>query len=221
MIRCLSLPPPPFCQREALRYAGVQSADQDMAALLDSVYHQAAPALSYRVCFGEFPLCIRGNICDLGFAKTESAALARHLMGCESILVMGATIGISLDRLILRWGRLSPARALMLQALGTERIESTCDAFCEKMEGDLSPRGLHLTPRFSPGYGDLPLSLQRDLFSALAPENKIGLTLNSSLIMSPSKSVTALMGLTREKPNPIPNPCRSCAAGDCAYRRSQ
>ena len=45
--------------------------------------------------------------------------------------------------------------------LGTERIEALCDAFCRTMAETLpdSP----LTARFSPGYGDLPLTLQEDI----------------------------------------------------------
>jgi cobalamin-dependent methionine synthase I len=52
-----------------------------------------------------------------------------------------------------------------------------------------------LRPRFSPGYGDLPLELQTNLFKVLDCQHFIGLTLNDSMLMSPSKSVTAIVGL--------------------------
>ena len=74
---------------------------------------------------------------------------------------------------------------------GMERIEALCDAFCK----DLSMEYGALTPRFSPGYGDLPLDIQRSVFRFLEPEIKIGLTLSESLIMCPSKSVTAFVGI--------------------------
>ena len=80
---------------------------------------------------------------------------------------------------------------MFFQAIGAERIESLCDAFCAEREAE----GLRLRPRFSPGYGDLPLELQRDLFRGLDCSRKIGLTLNESLLMSPSKSVTAIAGI--------------------------
>ena len=74
-----------------------------------------------------------------------------------------------------------------MQALGAERVEALCDAFCAEFEG--------AKMRFSPGYGDLPLDTQRALFALLDCPRKLGLTLNESLLMSPSKSVTAIMGL--------------------------
>lgn len=220
MIRLISLPPPPFCLREALRYAGVNSPSPDGAALMESAWREAESHLSYQVCWGKFPLSMAEDACDPGFACIKSRALARHLAGCEAVIVMGATLGVGLDRLIMKYGRLSPARALSLQALGAERIEALCDAFCEKIGAEAAAEGLYLTSRFSPGYGDLPLETQRDIFRILRPEGKIGLTLNDSMIMSPSKSVTALIGLSRDKKNPPANPCRGCGKGDCAYRRS-
>ena len=88
--------------------------------------------------------------------------------------------------------RLSPARAVMLQALGTERVESLCDIFCEDFGIDNS---VVLKPRFSPGYGDLSLDTQKDIFSVLNCPKNIGVYLNDSLLMSPSKSVTAFAGI--------------------------
>ena len=49
-------------------------------------------------------------------------------------------------------------------------------------------------PRFSPGYGDFPLTAQRDIFAILDCPKRIGLSLNQSLLLSPTKSVTAVIG---------------------------
>ena len=89
----------------------------------------------------------------------------------------------------------APASALLCQAIGAERIEALCDAFTDWLEAEVSPRGLFLRPRFSPGYGDLPLTLQREILRALDSPRTLGITLNRSLLMSPSKSVTAIIGL--------------------------
>ena len=83
----------------------------------------------------------------------------------------------------------------MFQALGAERIESLCDTFCNDMNNEL---GVRLKPRFSAGYGDLPLEVQKDIFRVLDCPRKIGLTLNDSLLMSPTKSVTAIVGIEDE-----------------------
>ena len=78
---------------------------------------------------------------------------------------------------------------------GLERIEALCDEFCRDMERELALLGFCTTKRFSPGYSDLPLEIQRDIFRVLGCEKRIGLMLNESLLMSPSKSVTAIVGI--------------------------
>ncbi len=122
---------------------------------------------------------------------TSSTALRRHLEGCMECLILAGTAGLTYDRLIRKNTRLSPAKALWYQAIGASAIESVLDAFCDEMEKKIGP----LTTRFSPGYGDLPLSMQKDLFAVLKPEKAIGLTLNESLLMTPTKSVTAIIGI--------------------------
>ena len=100
---------------------------------------------------------------------------------------------MGLDRLIARYSSLSPVRALCLQAIGAERIESLCDTF----QTELCYATFHgrIHARFSPGYGDLPLDFQREIFRTLDCPRRIGLSLSESLLMSPSKSVTALIGI--------------------------
>ena len=107
----------------------------------------------------------------------------------------------------------------MLQAIGAERIEALCDVFCEKIRLDAESAGLFPRPRFSPGYGDFPLELQKDIFRVLDCSRKIGLTLNESLLMSPSKSVTAVIGLGPCAGTDHPIRCGACGKTDCIYRR--
>ena len=139
-------------------------------------------------------------------------------------MLFAATVGLELDRRIAREGRLSPARGLLLQALGAERIEALCDAFCQAMEESLACQGLFPRPRFSPGYGDLPLECQAPLLQALDASRQIGVALNGSLLMSPSKSVTAIQGFSpvRRCPSGTPEKCGGCAmASTCPFRRTE
>lgn len=219
-MRIFQFQPPPFCRREALRYAGAREETEEIVALLDSAWEEAEGQLSYRVCCREYPLDRDGDEWLLHFSGVHSVSLSRHLRGCRKILLMAATVGMGMDRLILKYGKIAPARGLMMQSIGAERIEALCDVFCARMAEEMGGRGLFLTPRFSPGYGDLPLTVQQNIFQALQPENAIGLTLNSSLIMAPSKSVTAIIGCTHEKQDLPHDPCRGCGMGNCLYRRS-
>ena len=180
MITVKTLPAPPVDRREIFRYARAGTPTPELEALLDACLKEAAPVLSYRVCFGEFPIKIDGARIDFGFAAAESAALAKFLAGAHAAILLAATVGAPLDRLIARAQVTSPTKALLFDAIGVERVEALCDAFSD-------------SPRFSPGYGDLPLEFQREIFRALDCPRKIGLSLGESLLMTPSKFVTAIL----------------------------
>lgn len=187
---------PPVNEREVLRYMGVTGrANGEVLALLRSCIEESARVFTPRVCFREVLLRREGDLLDLGMARVRSASLSKALCGCERVVLLAATVGLGIDRLIAAYSRISPARAVCMQAVGAERIEALCDAFCQSLSAEYAKRGIALRPRFSPGYGDLPLELQTDLFKALDCQHFIGLTLNDSMLMSPSKSVTAIVGL--------------------------
>ena len=215
MIYTKNYPAPELNERECLRYAGTtpQAISAEEKALFESCLAEVGNKLSYKVCWGRFPVQRGENSLDFGFLQTDSRALMKNLEGCEEVIVFAATIGLEIDRSIRRYTNLSPAKALFFQAIGAERIESLCDTFCDELKGD----GLQLRPRFSPGYGDLPLELQKDIFRVLDCPRKIGLSLNESLLMSPSKSVTAIIGIGRGEAE-AENTCSACEKSDCAYR---
>ncbi len=190
---------PPINECEVLRYMGARDATDEVSALLTECIEEAKDALTCCACFREFDLQIDGTVLALGFAKTDSISLSKNLQDCERVILFAATVGLGIDRLITRYTRVSPARALCFGAIGAERIESLCDALCQQLAKDCENQGLILRPRFSPGYGDLPLSLQRDIFDALGCSQRIGLFLNESLLMTPTKSVTAIVGVCRKE----------------------
>ena len=205
---------PPVNEREALRYAGVKESTPEINALLQECIQLCQNCLTPRVCYRFYPIT-RENGLDLGFVKTDSSALKRNLAGCNEIVLFAATIGLEMDRLIARYARLSPARSVMLQGIGAERIEALCDAF----EEELIRQGHELSSRFSPGYGDLALDLQRNIFAALDCPKHIGVSLNESLLMSPSKSVSAIIGLNGETSERCVHNCALCTLTNCLYRR--
>ncbi len=211
-----SYSPPPVECREILRYAGAKVGSPEIIGIMEECLGEIEGRLAYRVCFGEFPVNRRDGIIDLGFARTDSSDLGKNLADCRRVVVFAATVGIELDRLIARCVRLSPVKALMLQAIGAERIEALCNVFSAEVAELAAREGLHARPRFSPGYGDLPLELQRDIFAALDCPKHIGLTLNESLLMSPSKSVTAIIGIGGQEAD-CPSGCAACGQKDCTF----
>lgn len=176
---------------EILRYLGVPSNATEALSLVNECIDEALGALSYKVCYIQTDILREGDTLCIGNIKTSSTALKKNLDGCGRAVIFAATVGISLDRIIARYSAISPTKAVIFDAIGSERIEALCDAFCE----DISHGHRELKPRFSPGYGDLPIEVQRELFTLLDCPRKIGLTLNESMLMSPSKSVTAIIGI--------------------------
>lgn len=209
---------PPIDRREIIRYMGARELTDELEALLDACLKEAEGRLRYAVCWREIPVSVDGNRVELGFAAVESSALAGRLCGCGTAVVFAATVGLELDRLIARYGRLQPVKALIFQAIGAERIEALCDVFCADVRRQAQERGESTRQRFSPGYGNVPLTLQEDLFRVLDCSRKIGLTLNGSLLMTPTKSVTALIGVEKGQQQPDKEKCSTCTKGDCIFR---
>ncbi len=185
------LPLSSYNLNDIMRYCNAKPGNRQLEALFESCADQIGTKFSNRICWCEFDVSICDDKLDLGFTKTESLLLKNYLSDCKKIILFAATIGIEIDRLIMKYSSYLSSRAVMFQAIGTERIETLCDDF----EAKLKYGGRIIKPRVSPGYGDIPLELQKDIFLTLGCSKNIGLTLNDSLLMSPTKSVTAIIGI--------------------------
>lgn len=184
-------------KREIMRYMSSLGGGDEILKLIDECLAEVREMLQYKVCYAVLPADIDGDVISLPCGHIESKNLAKNLSGCDKTIVFAATIGVGIDRLISKYSRLSPTKALCFQAIGAERVEALCDDFCEKMKSEFKKSGEKLKPRFSPGYGDLPLETQKMIFSLLDCPKRIGVALSDTLLMSPSKSVTAFVGITR------------------------
>ena len=209
-------------KREALRYLGYGTggADRETEKLLEDCLLEAKEAADLRHVCREYSLSVSPEgLLDCGIFQTESRSLKRVLKDCDRVLFMAATLGSGVDRLLFRYGKLSIARAVFLQAASAAMIESYCNGLCAGWKREYEKQGLFLRPRFSPGYGDFPLSVQPAVLRALEAEKRIGLTLTDGFLMLPSKSVTAVMGISRTPAFCAPEGCEACGKTDCAYRR--
>ncbi len=150
----------------------------------------------------------------------ESRNLASNLAQCSRVVLLAATLGIAADKLLQRYEVLNMAKAAIIQACGAACIEAYCNILQEKICDACSSDGdrLYLRPRFSPGYGDLPLQAQKTIFEELECTKRIGLTLTDSLLMYPTKSVTAFIGLTANPQGCHINKCETCDNMECAFR---
>ncbi len=190
---------PEFNVREILRYAGMREFDIKVAKTTEECLKEAQNAFVYNVCYDEFDVAVTGDGVKLGDLDIISKDLCKNLEGCKKAVVFAATVGLEIDRLIARYSKTAPVKALLMQAIGAERIEALANLFNNYITERESELGNCTRPRFSPGYGDLPLNIQNNIFSYLDCHRKIGLSLNESLLMSPSKSVTAIIGIAENK----------------------
>ena len=110
-----------------MRYAGVKGEAAELDALLDECLKELDGKLSCKVCYSEYPVKIEGDAIDITFAMVSSKDLAKNLKGCGHVLVFAATVGLGVDRLIAKYGSISPTKSLLFQAIGAERIESLCN----------------------------------------------------------------------------------------------
>lgn len=211
-------------EKEVLRYLGFHGATPDMQtrAYIEEIAAAAELAAEPKNIYGEFSLVhMSHDALKIGEEIYQSKAMCRHLRTSERVLAFSATLGIGADRLLRRFTATESAKAAVAQAVLAAMIESYCDTVCETIAEREQKNGWYLRPRFSPGYGDLPLTDQKKLFKQLEITKRIGVTLTDTCLMLPTKSVTAFIGLTRD-PQPCGHTdCMLCGNADCAYRTAQ
>lgn len=180
-------------RREALRYLGYrgQNPQDDMAALFDRAHKELQTCAALKACFAQYDLMMDNDALQIGDLRLQSASLAKNLQGCKSLFLFAATLGAGVDRLLLRFSKTEPSFALVFDAYCSAAVEGWCNLVNEKLG-----EGRTLRPRFSPGYGDVPLAVQPQILSMLDATRKLGITLTDTLFMTPCKSVTAFVGIS-------------------------
>jgi len=206
----------------ALRYLGcARTTDEqilrsvDKAALL--VEQTAQPrhvTFSAPISRGENGVSIQGT--TLSLPGKDIADLLRE--STDAILLC-ATLGSRVDRLIRQWQIKDLSFAAMLDACASSAVEVLCDSLERDLTAQYGQTGLFLTDRFSPGYGDLPLKVQSSLCAVLDTQRRIGVQVSSSSILNPRKSVTAVLGVC-STPQPRRDRCQGCLQYDtCPLRK--
>ena len=211
-------------RKETLRYLGLgkHEPDPETERLLEECIREAESAADFRHLIREYPLIMEddGTI-NGGCFRVKSENLRKNLAGCDSVLVMAVTVGAQVDRLLARYGKLSVAKAVVMQAAAAAMVEAYCNELNAGWKKEYLEKGLYLRPRFSPGYGDFPLSAQKEILDGLEAGKRIGITLTEGYLMMPSKSVTAVIGVSRTPAACTIEGCEACGKKDCVFRRCQ
>lgn len=153
------------------------------------------PAMSCRYAYIRTPVDYPSEgVCRFDFAEIKSEDLFKNLRGCREVFVFAVTLGIGVDRLLCRLNLTSRTEHFIVDALSSAAVESLCDITDKKIRSTACTSDVKFRPRFSPGYGDVDIWVQRPLLNRLQADKTLGITLNSAYLMTPMKSITAIMG---------------------------
>ncbi len=197
-------------RNEALRYLGYKGTPDSQTALLLDRAEKALSAVNPAFCCrimekSECGMLLQGN------------DIRKHLSDCERVIIFAATLGVAFERLLRTAEIGDMAYAVVLDAYGSAFIED----YCDKCEAELHEKtGGFFTWRYSPGYGDYPISVQSDFIRFLSADKQIGLTATESHILIPRKSVTAVIGISEKGFQSEKSGCDSCNMKEtCKFRK--
>ncbi len=206
---------------EAVRYMGYREVPdgrqlETITQLAELLEKELKPAAVYRV----FPIERTDDGIELKGAKLRllGKSVREHLADCDSVVVLCATVSSRADELIRLKEREDIALGFMTDCLASAAVEAVCNDLEKELASKFSTK--FFTWRFSPGYGDLPLETQPHILELLNAGKRAGITCTPSMMMIPSKSVTAIIGLSDL---PVDKGRRGCAVCNmnesCEFRK--
>lgn len=168
-----------------------QELDAAVREQIEKVYRATTP----RACYVKLPLVICGDAIKIGSFEMKSQSLAKRLDGCIFAYIFAATVGSEVDRLIRASSVRSSLLGLITDASGSAAVEDACDELCRMFSESEKTDGCKTVTRFSCGYGDLSIEYQNDILKMLDAKKNIGVTLTLGGMMTPTKTVTAIVGV--------------------------
>lgn len=218
---------------EVLRYLGYrgQKISEELENTIKECIQQTKNKINPRYILRVYPIeryikkDSRGNkIYSVKLAGTnvdvDSEDIYNMLNGCSECVIMATTLGLDIEREIKRCSYSDLSNGIIIDSCATTAIEEVCDLVENRLREELYAKEKHITNRYSPGYGDLPIDLNRKLIDILGTQNSIGLTITESNIMLPRKSVVAIIGISESKLSSCKKSCLDCNNyNNCKYRK--
>ncbi len=208
--------------KEALRYLGYHNiepnpeVDKQLHECMNDLLKTISPKYTYQ----RFSIDhMENDTIDIASMHIQSKNLSKNLQGCHAVYCLAATLGLSVDRFIERATIQNMSKAAMYQACGAALIETYVDTINQMIKEEAKQNDEFIRPRFSCGYGDFALEHQTDFSRLLNMPKTVGITLTDTLLMMPSKSVTAIIGVSKQDASCILQGCEACDKKDCEFRR--
>lgn len=210
-------------RNEILRYLSYNenSIDEEMDELIDSCMKEILDISQFKYIYCIYEIMDLGIFLVLKNSTMELRGddIKDHLKNSQHVATMAVSLGVEVEKRIKYYGKSNLTRGVILDACATALVEEVCDYVEDKIKSLALSRGLNITSRFSPGYGDLPITTQSQILNSLNASRLIGLNLSESSILLPRKSVTAFIGLTKDD-TIRKRKCSSCNLyGNCTFSR--
>lgn len=208
-------------EEEVLSYLGIKQKDIDeqlamqMREVKEDILCNVVPRLVYKQYDYED-----------GIIKQCTVPLSGHsihelLETSSRCILVAATLGIWMDQRIRKAQLQDMGKAVLYDAYANAAIEQVMDDWQKELAQALHAKDWYITDRFSAGYGDLPLQIQPIFLQELQAQKTIGLQVGSSLLMKPEKSVTAILGISRQPQPAIVRGCSVCALKETCTKRKE
>ena len=199
-------------KENALKYLGYldNQVDSNTEILLNECLkelEQVTPKFMYQIyTLTHHPLTIKELNLTINYPD-----LIDLFDSCDRIVIIACTLGLQLDQQLRYYSKINLTKMTVMDALASSYIEIKCDEY--EAQQNFGKR----TVRFCPGYGNVPLELNKNLANALNCSKHIGLTVQESNLLLPQKSMIGLIGLGDEK---LTKHCFSCVNKEnCMYRK--
>jgi len=160
--------------------------------------------------YAKFPITVdNGRVHFDDGTIFKSTTLAHHLSGCKYCFLIAVTLGANADQVLRRLQHIDMPHAVVMDDYANRQIELACDELEAQIAKKVAAEGYNLTSRYSPGYGDFGLENQESLLRLTHAQKRLGITLTASHLLIPQKSVTAVIGCTKQN-SIVANPCADC-----------
>ncbi|BDR72969.1 hypothetical protein K144316041_16770 [Clostridium tetani] len=211
-------------KKEVLRYlcCNGEFKDEKLEALINSTIDEVKKIIKPKYIYDSFKIeNTKEGVKFLGTnLRLEGEDIKKHLSLSKTCVLMAATLGHDLDRKISLYEKTNMTKAIIMDACGTAAIEELCDNIEGYVKKEGEKKNLNITYRYSPGYGDLDLKVQREFLNIIQWVKNIGITLSYNNIMAPRKSVTAIIGFVPINSRLEKKNCIQCNKyNECIYRK--
>lgn len=199
---------------------GTQQPDEATAVEIEKAAEQMQQVVAPRWNWTRFDLAENQELKNTG-VTLEGRDIEAHLAGCHACVLFCVTLGMAVEQCIRAAEAVNMQQAVLLDSSASVLVEQYADAAEQLLLAQALEQDEFGTGRYSPGYGDLPITLQPIFLRLLNAQRTTGLSVSSSGILLPRKSITAIIGVANHPVSGKLAGCANCALREkCSIRKS-